>query len=577
MRLPSADPGTGERLLVAGAAAAVTGAAFGPFWQTFVVPQAAWLTLGRVVIVVSGLLLMVGIALARRRLTRPPLPLLALVGAMAVITATASISALTRGCLGCDGAWLGLVEFCVIAVLFAAATAAVPSAREPLLLAAAAGSTLAALTALSGLDSAHDSLAPAVVPIGRLAGTYGNPNFLALAVALGMPLLLCPLLRRSWALRVITAGVLAVCAFAILLTYSRAGVLTGGLATALAGALSLPSPRWRRRAMALGLPVLIVAAAAGASWFDGQRTEADFSVQRQTLSAIDLSGWDGRAQGPIPGGPSSFFNVAPDVLAVTSYAAGQGVSIPVGPVRAGANYTIAFEASADVRKQPFLFALQDNFGVSRGAMAGGTLTDRWRRFSIRWQAPVAVEQARLYIWQETGPVRFFVFEPQLMVPGQSPRTLETKLRGTVLTSNPKYFEDAERDSYRSRIETFRVGLRAFVRSPVFGIGWQRYPAFAAQRVELDALATHNEYLRFAAEMGLLGVVGVLLLAGALALGIRALGADPLRAPLLGGLAAGMIGLLFVNALETPTTSLPLAAVMGVLAGTRPWTRPNGAP
>ena len=85
------------------------------------------------------------------------------------------------------------------------------------------------------------------------------------------------------------------------------------------------------------------------------------------------------------------------------------------------------------------------------------------------------------------------------------------------------------------------------------------------------IATHNEYLRFAAELGGLGVLafgGLCLLVG---LTLRRVDDRREKAMIAGGLTAGAVGLLFANAIAIPAVALPLAVFAGLAVGSVPWS------
>jgi hypothetical protein len=122
-------------------------------------------------------------------------------------------------------------------------------------------------------------------------------------------------------------------------------------------------------------------------------------------------------------------------------------------------------------------------------------------------------------------------------------------------------------------------VQAFRSSPLLGIGWERFPTYAAARAHYGRIPTHNEYLRFAAELGAPGALLLLFIALVAGLGMLHLPYGPLRWAILGVLVAGGVGLFFVNGLVVPSASAPLAVAVGLACSTSrrqtpPATGPN---
>jgi O-antigen ligase len=134
-----------------------------------------------------------------------------------------------------------------------------------------------------------------------------------------------------------------------------------------------------------------------------------------------------------------------------------------------------------------------------------------------------------------------------------------------------YGEARNIDTRRAGVE---LGVQTFWSSPLLGIGWERFPRYAAARRDFGAIPTHNEYVRFAAELGAPGAVLLLLIAVAASLGVRHHPRGPLRWGTLGLLVAGGVGLLFVNGLVFPAASAPLAVGVGLACSAIRGSAPN---
>ena len=124
---------------------------------------------------------------------------------------------------------------------------------------------------------------------------------------------------------------------------------------------------------------------------------------------------------------------------------------------------------------------------------------------------------------------------------------------------------------RSREVGVDLAFEAFASQPARGIGWGRFPEYSTANSAFSGLPTHNEYLRFLAELGILGV-GLLVLAGLVVASTfwrRPL--DAMSLALLGMLVAGAVGLVFVNGLVAAAIAVPLgfaAALACARAGPR---------
>jgi len=263
-------------------------------------------------------------------------------------------------------------------------------------------------------------------------------------------------------------------------------------------------------------------------------------------------------------------NTAPGVLTVASSAAGQGLSRPVGRVAAGFLVTIEFWARTDGLYLPVQYGLQDNFRLQGPAIREGALSTTWRRFGVAWRPSGPAPDARFYVWQLGGRAQIHIAQVRLRR-GTDPATpLGLTLKGSVLPQLQSSFDRAERGFVQTRVDAFELAGEAFAETPVTGIGWQRFSEYSGKRLDVGPLATHNEYARVLAELGVPG--GLALLAVLLSVGhaARHLPRSLLRTASVAGLASGAVGLIFVNGLVTPTATLPLAITAGVVVGGATW-------
>lgn len=559
-------------LSVSGWALAV-GLALAPAWSLFPARELGALSVGRAVLVVAAAGLALGaLALHRRgRLGRPPLVLLGLLVALGGLASVIVASAASRGCF-CAGSVPGYLELASFLLAVALQVALAPRFRVPLLVAAAAGAVLSAGLALAGVHELSGSSPPSMTSSVRLGGTFGNPNLLAIAVAGAVPLVVGVAPWRRPRILPLAILALGVGGTALVLSYSRGGLL----AAAVGGIVALvASASTRRGALVAGGLALVVGTAVGTLIYPAysrDRTRADFPPTRTTTTTLpDMSGWDRTAQGLISVGPSRLFNPTPDVLAVASDRRGEGVSLRLSRVRAGQKLTVSFTAASHGGNLPLRFGMEDNIRANGPIMRAGITSSRGRRFVISWRPRRDSPDARLYVWQTAKPGVVQLTRVSARPDTGPSRPLSTRLRGPDRGGRQRDLDRAERRFVRSRIDAASTALDAFRSAPILGIGWQRFPAYARTRLGY-AIATHDEYLRVAAELGVVGLLMLALLLVAVAASLRSVLRSDLRAPLLGALATGLVALGFVNGLATPAPSLALTAAIGVAVGTVGWPR-----
>jgi hypothetical protein len=543
-------------------------AALGALWDTPLLPSGT-LTAGRLALAATSVALLIDVWRAPRPLGAPPPLARVLAIASSLLGLWIMLSDIGWGCR-CGGSALAYAELLTLLLLALAVMSVEPRTRLPLLIAAATGSVIAATVALAGIGPLNSDVTSAG---GRAAGTFGNANELGYAVAFGLPLLIALPAPPTRLLAIVRGGSLLVIGLAILLSFSRSAVVAAAAGTLAVLLLRAESARGRR---------LLIAGAAGAlllalgtyPLFERLREDANFAPVSETLRALDRSGWDGSINA-MPSGPSSFSTARAGSLAVEASRSAEGVSYPFGRAIPDRTYLLQFEARAAEGTIPLAYGMKDqaigNGPRVRTAIVG---TD-WRALALRWRPIERSKDARLYIWQNGGTASFFI--RSLVVSERRGARAPTVVRRppTVLEGSMYEHVKAQIDSkpevdQESREEALSAGFAAFFSAPVTGIGWDDFPSFAGQRSRFGELATHNEYLRIAAELGIVGLVLMALLGGTLLYAIRSAPACSVDIAAIGALTVGAVAQFFVNGIVLQAASLPLAVSMAVLctAGVR---------
>lgn len=199
------------------------------------------------------------------------------------------------------------------------------------------------------------------------------------------------------------------------------------------------------------------------------------------------------------------------------------------------------------------------------ASAIASVSRRWSTLRLTWRPSAAAPNARAYFWVPvTGTFELRAPVTWTTDPGRLTR-LPTRLLGSP-TNVTQRLQRRERAYIVSREGAARIAVDAFLAHPLIGIGWDRVPAYASTRSGVGPVATHNEYLQFAAELGIPGIVAILLLslsAGWAALEERT---DRFGPALIGVLVAAGIELAFGNVLEAPEVILAAATAAAVAVG-----------
>jgi O-antigen ligase len=544
-------------------------ALLGPVWLTYV-PRLSVVTGARILLLIAGAVVAVDIIGARTTLVRPSFPALAMSVALATLTTWAAVSARLWGCF-CAGSFYGLFEFTAFTVLVLAVGTQAPEHRARILCAAATGAVLAGGLALVGIRGLHSSIAFVPHRGSRLEGIYGNPNYLAYAVAFAAPVFTMYSLRASGRTRIAAVIALTLTAVVVLRTFSRSGLIA-----AAAGALVAVAAESRTRLRAVAVLATGTAAAAAVALllhthYREARIRADFGETVGALNARDRSGWDGSRQGVIPRGNSSLANEARGtVLRVSAPVANVGVSYPWGLAKQENTYVLKLFASAS-RQLSLGVALEDNLAANGRVYKYVPVGPNWRAISLAWPPSADSPNARLYVWDPQSKTTFRLRDVRVLALDADGKVLfvqriSLRLQGRIGTDS---LEREESRFLRSRWEGLRLSLRAFASHPLRGIGWEQLPTYTASHSRYGNLASHNEYARVVAELGLPGLLTLAAAAAALVAGAARTRRSPFRSAALGVVAAGAVGLLFINGLVAAAASLPLAVAAGLLVSTTP--------
>ena len=533
-----------------------------PIWNVILVPlPAVSLTFGRGLVVLSTLFLFLDYR--RTAEPRPAVPhaVRLLLAALTLLWAWTVVNAVTWGCR-CVGEIAGFSELVAVAVLAALVAAFEPRLRSAMVLAVVAGASLSAALTLAGVQGLTAGSTNTSTFSGRFAGPYGNPNLLAFALAFAVPAGLAAYRLFAARTRLLLAGALGLVGLVLLLTFSR-----GGLLAAVAGSvvvLVLQHPRRSRARRQTVLAVAAVLAMGGVAYpvFAELRRDISSAGLDAALRAQDLSGWDAGTQGLISSGPAKLVNSSRDQLEVRVDRAGQGVSRRIGPAAVDGAYELSFEARVVTGADRLDFGLEDNLRGNGPSIGSAPVSEQWQKLRIRWTPTDDSPDARLYVWSGVTAADFRIRNVLIVArgPGGSPiRTaIPVRLRGSAYLQREATRRKVEAREIASRRVGVELSVTAFASQPVRGIGWGRFNDVAATRSEFGRLPTHNEYLRFLAELGAVGVLLLGLVALTIGFAVRRAQRDEIGLALVGMLVTGGVGLLFVNGLATPMVTMPLA-------------------
>lgn len=550
------------------------GAAFlAPFSATrFVGP----LTLGRAAALAFAALLALDLIRARPRSFRLETTGLLLAAAYVGLCGWILLNSAAWGC-NCDGKAGGFYEFAMIGLLALVAIGFEPRLRGVAMAATLGGLVLAASLALLGVGSLNSGTIDLTQTGGRLSGTFGNANELGFAAALGLPIALAYVSVPQRLPRVAAGGSILILVATLVLTYSRGAIIAAGV-----GAVALAL--WQARGSRRRVSIVLAAAAAGVlaagalyAVFERERQDVSFdSVPPafQPLDQRDLSGWDSRALGPIPNGPSELSNRG-SALVVGADRAGEGASFRWGEASDDGTYTLRFRARADREGVPFSYSLGDR-PQTRGPVAAGELDRRWRVFRLEWSPGRRSAHATLYLWLRAAPASLSLSGTEVIArePGAPARLIAIpgNLDGSLYDRLDSEATRAEGRYIDSRLDAARLAFRAFRAEPLRGIGWSTFPDYSEAHLDYGQLAAHNQYLAVAAELGIVGLVLLGMLVAAVALGVRGSGSGRAEAAAIGVLCGAAAGLVFVEALPVPQLSIAIAIAAAIVCARRQGAR-----
>jgi O-antigen ligase len=532
------------------------------------------LTLGRTTALIFAALLAADLLIERpHQFWLDPAGLL-LGGAYVGLSAWIFLNSAAWGC-NCNGKVGGFSEFAVIGLLAIVAISFEPRLREAAIAATLAGIVLAAALALAGVGALNSATVDLSQTGGRLSGTFGNANELGFSAALGIPVALayCSIAGRAG--RIAGAATIVLLTTTLVLTYSRGAIIAAGVGI-LALYLWQEAGSRRRVTIILAAASLSIGLAAVLyTAFERERRDVSFTAVSPALRGLDqrdLSGWDSRALGPIPNGPSKLLNMG-SAFAVRARRGGEGASFRWGEASAGSTYTLRFRARSESARLPFSYELGDSSQKVEGPRGAGELDQRWRSFSLVWNPRLRSPQATLYIWQRAGPSTVALADVRVIAHSRSGRSQVIAVPGHLVGSLYQRFISvatrAEGRYTRSRLDASHLALEAFDSEPLRGIGWGTFPTYAAAHLHFGLLAAHDEYLAFAAELGVLGALLLILLIAAVAIGVKWTGPGWPEAAAIGLLAAAAAGMVFVEALPTPQLSIAMAIAAAVLCARSP--------
>jgi O-antigen ligase len=454
------------------------------------------------------------------------------------------------------GAFYGYLEIAAVTTVALILVVVRPRLSQVLLGCAAGGAFIGCFQALV-TDNTTSTLHGAS---GRLTGYYGNPNFLGFAGSLAVPIFLTFALRTHGRRAIPYWFSLAVILISIALSFSRGAVLAA--AAGVIAVISLRKVGARRRLRTVGVSCVVfgVLAAIGYPLYLHLRTHADFAPAT-SAGDPDRSGWDPRAQGLIPAGPSTLRTTVKGALRIVAPHAGEGASFPLGDAREGQRYQIALLLSSTTAGLEVGVGLEDNLLGAGPATVTTLLTPAPRSRRLQWAPTLAAPNARLYVWLPRGGA-ITLSALTFSAVGARPSSLPLRLLGPSDRSSTQ--QASESRYVHSREDAASLAWRLFRENPLTGVGWQRFTSYSATRLHYGPLATHNEYLRYASELGLLGLVFLLIAIAAVAHAAMRIDGRTIGVAAAACALAAAVGLGFVNALEVPSIALPLAVSVAVL-------------
>jgi hypothetical protein len=541
-----------------------------PLWWVHLVrlPHAG-LTVGRLALIAGAGLVVFDALRFRRSLRRPPPATLVLGGAVVGLGGWMIVNSAIWGCQ-CNAAIDGYVELASVLLWTVAVLLIDPRWGTPVILASGAAMLFAAVLALVGVHGLEPGAVDLSATRGRLAGTYGNSNYLGTAIAAAVPILVAfrpPLVARPLRMTLPLAGwavAAAVIVTTAVLTYSRSALIAAAAGGLFAVVLGVAGRRRRMVAAFVGLAVLVVIGLITYPTVESHRlTVSTPAPPDRTLRFVDSGGWDGRAEGLIPRGPTAFHNNQDRTsIIVMPRAAGQGISFPWGRARRGVAYRLRFEARGLGAPTQLSFGMEDHQRGNGPRKTTVPLSTRFRSFQLIWRPTATSADAQLYVWQSDGRAPFEVRNVRVA------RPIDMRLRGTQYDQIVGRYRHADKKGEESRLTGVQLGWKAFKSQPVRGIGWEHFRDYAARHSTFGRLSSHNDYVRMLAELGIAGVLFLLALVVSVLSRLRGAGRSRTLQAAAGVVVTGGVGFAFLTGLEAPAVSIPFAVAAALLCSRR---------
>jgi O-antigen ligase len=197
---------------------------------------------------------------------------------------------------------------------------------------------------------------------------------------------------------------------------------------------------------------------------------------------------------------------------------------------------------------------------------------------MSWTPTARSSNARFYVWEPHAQRPLRVRSVRIVTVGrhgrQSVHTISTRLLGSDYPLEQQRLTAItgadERYYFESRWKGAKLAVTAFVHHPLRGLGWEQFPVLSNRKLPFGPLPTHDEYLRFAAETGILGLLLLLAVAGCAIAGVRRMPFETTRVALAGTLLAGGVSFVFVNGAVAPGAGawVGVAAAAAVALATR---------
>ncbi|MEX0989844.1 MAG: O-antigen ligase family protein [Actinomycetota bacterium] len=144
-------------------------------------------------------------------------------------------------------------------------------------------------------------------------------------------------------------------------------------------------------------------------------------------------------------------------------------------------------------------------------------------------------------------------------------------RARIETSRPVFFTYTEAATFESaalqvRLEAAQLGIELAIDHPLSGVGLDAFPVYASRSHSVAIpINTHNEPIRVAAELGIVGLAALIWFASSV---LRRVVLQPHPVPIVIGAAliAYLTFSLFLNGLGDPSLTFPLVALLFIGVG-----------